>query len=45
MTPGDVKAIGADVLRHRIILTYEAEAQGMTGDTIVKRIFDNVPVP
>ena len=39
------EAIGADVLRHRIILTYEAEAQGMTGDGIVKRIFDNVPVP
>ena len=33
------------MLRHRIILTYEAEAQGMTGDGIVKRIFDNVPVP
>ena len=45
VTPGDVKAIGADVLRHRIILTYEAEAQGLTGDGIVKRIFDNVPVP
>jgi MoxR-like ATPase len=45
VTPSDVKAIGADVLRHRIILTYEAEAQGMTGDSIVKRIFDNVPVP
>ena len=45
VTPGDVKAIGPDVLRHRVILTYEAEAQGMTGDGIVKRIFDNVPVP
>jgi len=45
VTPGDVKAIGADVLRHRVILTYEAEAQGMTGDGVVKRIFDNVPVP
>ncbi len=45
VTPGDVKAIGADVLRHRVILTYEAEAQGMTGDGIVKKIFDNVPVP
>jgi len=43
--PEDVKSIGPDVLRHRIILTYEAEAQGMTGDGIVKRIFDNVPVP
>ena len=45
VTPGDVKSIGPDVLRHRVILTYEAEAQGMTGDGIVKRIFDNVPVP
>jgi MoxR-like ATPase len=45
VTPGDIKAIGTDVLRHRIILTYEAEAQGITSDAIVKRIFDNVPVP
>jgi MoxR-like ATPase len=45
VTPGDIKAIGADVLRHRIILTYEAEAQGITSDAVVKRIFDNVPVP
>jgi MoxR-like ATPase len=45
VTPGDIKAIGTEVLRHRIILTYEAEAQGITSDAIVKRIFDNVPVP
>ncbi len=45
VTPGDIKAIGPDVLRHRIILTYEAEAQGMTTDAVVKRIFDNIPVP
>jgi MoxR-like ATPase len=45
VTPGDIKAIGTDVLRHRIILTYEAEAQGITSEAVVKRIFDNVPVP
>ena len=45
VTPGDIKAIGADVLRHRVLLTYEAEAQGITSDAVVKRIFDNVPVP
>ncbi len=45
VTPGDIKAIGTDVLRHRVLLTYEAEAQGITSDAVVKRIFDNVPVP
>ena len=45
VTPGDIKAIGTDVLRHRVLLTYEAEAQGITSDVVVKRIFDNVPVP
>jgi len=45
VTPDDIKAIGPDVLRHRILLTYEAEAQGVTSDAIVKRIFDHVPVP
>ena len=45
VTPGDVKAIGLDVLRHRIILSYEAEAEGKTSDAIVKAVFDNVPVP
>ncbi len=45
VTPGDIKAIGADVLRHRVILTYEAEAQGISSDAVVKRIFDTVPVP
>ena len=45
VTPQDVKSIGADVLRHRVIISYEAEAEEMTGDTIVQRIFDGVPVP
>ncbi len=45
VTPQDVKSIGADVLRHRISVSYEAEAEDMTSDTIAQRIFDGVPVP
>ena len=45
VTPQDVKSIGPDVLRHRIILTYEAEAEGVTTDAIIKKIFDTMPVP
>jgi MoxR-like ATPase len=45
VTPEDVKAIGMDVLRHRIILTYEAEAEEITAESIVSRIFDAVEVP
>jgi MoxR-like ATPase len=40
-----VKSIGPDVLRHRVIVTYEAEAEDMTSDMIIKSIFDGVPVP
>jgi MoxR-like ATPase len=43
--PEDVKSIGPDVLRHRIILTYEAEAQAITTDAIIKKVFNTVPVP
>ena len=45
VTPEDVKSIGPDVLRHRIIVTYEAEAQGVTTDSIIKKVFNAVPVP
>lgn len=45
VTPQDVKSIGADVLRHRVIISYEAEAEGLTSEDIVKRIFDQVEVP
>ncbi len=45
VTPENIKSVGMDVLRHRIILTYEAEAEGITTETIVKRVFDAVPVP
>jgi MoxR-like ATPase len=45
VTPQDVKIIAPDVLRHRIILTYEAEAEDITTDQIVGRLFDSVEVP
>ena len=45
VTPEDVKAIGLDVLRHRVILTYEAEADELSSDKIIQRIFDAVEVP
>ncbi len=45
VTPEDVKEVGMDVLRHRIIVTYEAEAEEMTSEDIVKRIFDEIEVP
>ncbi len=45
VTPEDVKAVGPDVLRHRIIRTYEAEAEEISTDQIVRRVFDAVEVP
>ncbi|MCP4138230.1 MAG: MoxR family ATPase [bacterium] len=45
VTPDDIKAVGTDVLRHRIILSYEAEADGKTADDIVAMLFDSVEVP
>ncbi len=45
VTPEDVKAIGPDVLRHRMILTYEAEAEQITAEDIVRRLFEVVEVP
>ena len=45
VTPQDIKSIAPDVLRHRVIVTYEAEAEDMTSDALVKRILDGVPVP
>ena len=43
--PEDVKTIGPDVLRHRIITSYEAEAEEVTPDDIVRRVFEAVEVP
>jgi MoxR-like ATPase len=45
VTPQDVKTMAPDVLRHRILLTYMAEAEGLTSDEILKRILDQVEVP
>jgi MoxR-like ATPase len=45
VTPQDVKDIAYDVLRHRIILTYEAEAEQMTSEDVIKTILNTVPVP
>ena len=44
-TPNDVKEVVYDVLRHRIILTYEAEAENVTSDAVIDQILDVVPVP
>jgi MoxR-like ATPase len=44
-TPEDVKAVGFDVLRHRVIITYEAEAEGLDSESVLQRIFDHVEVP
>ncbi len=45
VTPEDVKAIGPDVLRHRLILSFEAEAESITADQVIQRVFDAVEVP
>jgi MoxR-like ATPase len=45
VTPQDIKSIGPDVLRHRIILTYEAEAEGISTDDLIQRILGHVPIP
>jgi MoxR-like ATPase len=45
VTPDDIKALGLDVLRHRVILTYRADAEGVGPDALLGRIFEAVPVP
>ncbi len=45
VTPEDIKDIGFDVLRHRVLTTYDADAQEMTSDDIIRQIFDGVEVP
>ncbi len=44
VTPEDVKAVAPDVLRHRVIITYEAEAEELTVDDVVARVLAGVPV-
>ena len=45
VVPQDIKTIGHDILRHRIITTYEAEASGIVSEDLIDRIFDTIPVP
>jgi MoxR-like ATPase len=45
VTPQDVKDIALEVLRHRVMITYEAEAEERTSDSIVQEILDHIPVP
>ncbi|MCA9426367.1 MAG: ATPase, partial [Candidatus Omnitrophica bacterium] len=45
VTPEDIKSIGMDVLRHRVILTYEAEAEEITPEDVIQKVFDQIEVP
>jgi MoxR-like ATPase len=45
VTPEDVRYVGRDVLRHRVILTYEAEAEELTSEDVLQRLFDSVEIP
>ena len=45
VTPQDIKSIGMDVLRHRVIVSYEAEAEEKTSEDIIKILFDEIEVP
>jgi MoxR-like ATPase len=45
VTPEDIKQVGMDILRHRVIVTYEAEAEEITSENIIKQIFDQIEVP
>ena len=45
VTPHDIKAVAMDVLRHRVITTYEAEAEGLTSEHVIRKVLDTVPVP
>ncbi len=45
VTPEDVRAVGLDVMRHRVLLTYEAEAEEVTQEDVVKRVLDSIEVP
>jgi MoxR-like ATPase len=45
VTPEDIKAVALPVLRHRIVLSYEAEADGLNADAVISRILGFIPVP
>jgi MoxR-like ATPase len=45
VTPDDIKAIATDVMRHRVVLTYEAEAEEIQTEDVIRRVFEHLPVP
>jgi MoxR-like ATPase len=45
VTPDDVKASVMDVMRHRLRISYEAEAEGISSEDMIRKILDTVPVP
>ena len=45
VTPQDVKKLAPDVLRHRVAVSYEAEAENITSDDLIQKILDTLPVP
>jgi MoxR-like ATPase len=45
VTPEDIKAVGVDVLRHRVILNYEAEAEEITSEQVIRKLFEQIEVP
>jgi MoxR-like ATPase len=45
VTPADVKALAADVLRHRVITSYEGEAEGITSEDLIRAVLGTIPVP
>jgi MoxR-like ATPase len=45
VTPHDVKSLARDVMRHRILVSYEADAEGLSADDLLQRILDHIPVP
>ena len=45
VTPADIKAVAIEVLRHRVVPTYEAEAEGLDADVLVQRVVETVPIP
>jgi MoxR-like ATPase len=45
VTPHDVKSLARDVLRHRLVISYEADAEGLSADDLIGRVLDSIPVP
>ena len=45
VTPHDVKSLARDIMRHRILVSFEADAEGLTPDYILQQILDHIPVP